>query len=515
MAVISRCLATVIKIVLFKMGFSMKKHPIEVVEAAAAESGTGSKKRKRAHIEDWFDDPKDSRPREERELWKIVLYAFNPWYNYFVSTVPGLNEIASGARKRAKVRKRGKMIFDTGPETYGQAQQFETMFELLDKLKDRKLPPNSSESRAAILYWASRCNSHTIDTFRRILHKDLRWGMQESSLNAIYPGWVPTFKVQLAQPFDETKLKFPCYVDPKFDGERCLAFITFDGDEATVLYFSRNGNQFFNYGCFDEELVKLFKGEGCMVADCEVINRKGFQSLMRAPKYHDPNFDTTNLRLIVFDFMPQTNFESGQFDQTQDRRYAYLKKLFARPTFKVELVDTRLAKDWQEAEQIYGHFIAKGLEGIILKQPDGKYEFKRSFVWVKMKSKESEDVLIVGMELGDANKRFAGKCGSLIIERDDLERGPIRVNVASGFTDHMHNNIIEVDNKILYTKPDGEVINLKGKIVEVTFDCLTEDGSYRFPRFKRQGDDLIRKDKSLVDRVAFELDLRSRNINAR
>jgi len=26
---------------------------------------------------------------------------------------------------------------------------------------------------------------------------------------------------------------------------------------------------------------------------------------------------------------------------------------------------------------------------------------------------------------------------------------------------------------------------------------------------------LIRKDKSLVDRVAFELDLRSRNINAR
>ena len=477
----------------------MKCHPIEVVEAVAAEAGTGSKKRKRALIEDWFNDPEDSRPREERELWRVILYALNPWYNYFVTTVPGLNEIASDARKRVKMLKRGRMIFDTGPKTYNQTQQFEMMFELLDKLKDRKLPPNSSESRAAILHWAARSNSRTIDTFRRILRKDLRWGLQESSLNAIYPGWVPSFKVQLAQPFDESKLKFPCYVDPKFDGERCLSFVTYDGDEATVTYFSRNGNQFFNYGCFDEEIINLFKGEGCMVVDCEVTNRTGFQSLMKAPKYLDPNFDTTNLRLMVFDFMPQTSFESGQFDQTQENRYSQLQAWFKGcSTSKVLLVDTRLAKDWQEAEQIYEYFVAQGLEGIILKQPDGKYEFKRSFVWIKMKPKKSEDVRIVGMELGDVHKRFAGKCGSLVIERDDPDRGPIRVNVASGFTDHMHNNIVEVDNKILYTKPDGEVINLKGESVEVTFDCLTEDGSYRFPRFKRRGDDLIRKDKSLV-----------------
>ena len=473
----------------------MKRHPIEVIEAAAAESGTGSKKRKRALLEDWFDDPADTRPREDKELWKVVLYALNPWYNYYVTTVPGLNEIASDARKRAKVLKRGRMIFDTGPKTYGQTQQFESMFELLDKLKDRKLPPNSSESRAAILHWASRCNSRTIDTFRRILRKDLRWGMQESSLNAIYAGWVPAFKVQLAQPFDESKLKFPCYVDPKFDGERCLAFITYDGDEATVTYFSRNGNQFFNYGCFDKELVELFKGEGCMVVDCEVTNRKGFQSLMKAPKYLDPNFDTTNLRLMVFDLMPQTNFESGQLDETQEQRYAYLKGLFkAVATSKVALVDTQLAKDWQEAEQIYEHFVAQGLEGIILKQPDGEYEFKRSFVWMKRKGHESGDFQIVGIELGDENKQWAGKCGSLVIEKENKEGQKITVGVASGLTHYHHNNIIEVEDQILYTNPDGEVINIKGRIVEVLFDKETEDGSLRFPRIKPTNA-LIRTDK--------------------
>jgi len=475
----------------------MKRHPLRVVEDVAAQSGTGSRQRKRELIEDWFNDDGDSRPNEERELWRVVVYALNPWYNYYVATVPGLTNIASTARKRSKQSKKGRMIFeDDVPKVYGLHKQFETMFQLLDDLKDRKLPPNSDAARHAILRWAEHCDSETIDLFRRIIQKDLRWGLQDSSLNAIYKGWVPAFKVQLAQPFDERKLKFPCYVDPKFDGERCLAFINYK--EPEVTYFSRNGNQFLNYGCFDEELVKVFKGEGNIVVDCEVIDKAGFQTLMKVPKYHDPNFDTSGLLLVVFDWIPQADFESSEFDLPQEKRYAHLKGLFKGHSGRVAVVDTRLAQDWQEAEKIYDHWVAEGLEGIILKQPDGNYEFKRSFTWMKLKPKRSEDVKIVGMELGDANKRFAGMCGSLIIERDDPKRGPIRVNVASGFTDHMHKNIVEVDDQILYTKTDGQVINLKGEIVEVTFDCLTEDGSYRFPRFKRRGDDLIRSDKTLV-----------------
>ncbi len=478
----------------------MKSHPLKVIELCSEASGTGSRKLKKSYIEDWFDNPSDPRPVHETELWKVVEYANNPWYNYYVTVVPGLSEISVDARRRSKQAKsRRQKIFETGPQVYGWTQQFDTMFKLLDDLKDRKLPPNSSQARQAILEWAKHCGAASIEVFRRILRKDLKMGMKASSFNAIHKGWVPEFKVQLAQPFNEKKLQFPCYVDPKFDGERCLAFITTDGAESEVTYFSRNGNQFFNYGCFDDELIRLFKGEGNIVVDCEAINRQGFQSLMKAPKYFDPNFDTTNLRLVVFDFMPQQNFESCSFDETQESRYVHLKSYFKRFNGdKVKLVDTRMARDWAEAERIYEYWVEQGLEGIILKQPDGEYEFKRSYTWMKLKPQKSEDVKIVGMELGRQHARFEGKCGSLIIERNDPDRGPVRVNVASGFTDYMHNNIVEVGDQILYTKPGGEVINLKDEVVEVTFDCITDEGSFRFPRFKRRGDDLIRSDKTIV-----------------
>lgn len=479
----------------------MKRHPIEVIEDASAQEGTGSQAKKRAFIEDWFDDATDTRPREQRELWKIAYYALNPWYNYYVVTIPGLAEVASNARKRSQNAKKGKMIFEdqTAPEIWGWSKQFETMFKLLDDLRERRLPPNSDLARSAILEWAKHCGGGSIEIFRRIVQKDLKWGMQASSLNKIYKGWIPAFKVQLAQPFNESKLKFPCYVDPKFDGERCLVFINYDKAEPEVTYFSRNGNPFFNHGCFDQDIARLFKGEGNVVVDCEVIDKAGFQTLMKVPKFYDPNFDTSNLCLVVFDWIPQKHFEINEFDLTQNQRYAHLTKLFKGfQSSQVILVDTRLAKDWQEAENIYEYWVAKGLEGIILKQPEGTYEFKRSDTWMKLKPKKSEDVRIVGMELGDANKRFAGLCGSLIVEREDPDRGTVKINVASGFTDHMHKNIVAVGDQILYTKPDGQVINLKGEVVEVTFDCLTEDGSYRFPRFKRRGDDLIRSDKSLV-----------------
>lgn len=479
----------------------MKRHPIEVIEEVAAQEGTGSQKRKKELIRDWFDDPNDKRPVEDRELYKAIFYTYNPWFNYYVQTVPGLTQIHSDAKKRGKARRSGRRnIFDTGPKTFGWTKQFDTMFQLLDDLKDRKLPPNSSQAREAVCRWAEKCGAGTIEIFRRILRGDQKIGLKATSLNKIFPDWIPQFKLSLARPFDEKRITYPAFVDPKFDGERCLAFVTVDGNEGSVTYLSRNGNEFYNFDTFSEDLVRVFRSEGSVVADCEVINKRGFQTLMKVPKYYDRNFDPSGLQLVVFDWMPVDSFYANQYDVPQHARYHSLTKLFKQYNGdRLQAVATRVAKSFPEVEKIFEHWVSKGLEGVIIKQWDGEYHFSTSSSrnpgWTKLKPTKSEDLKIVGMKLGDSGREWAGKCGSLVVQRDDPDRGSVLIGVGSGLTDYMHENIVEIGDQILYTQPDGEVIDLKGKVVEVKFDNVTEDGSLRFPRLKPRGDILIRTDK--------------------
>lgn len=463
----------------------MKAHPREILAKLEEQEGAGSVAAKKKIVEDHLDVP---------EFVKTVEYALNPFRQYFTTTIPGLAEISSKARKDAKSAKQGMVDMFEEDEKWTWSKQFDKMFALLDDMSSQKLSPNSGQSRAAVLDWAKHCGAGTIEVFRRIINKDLKCGMTETSFNKIKPNWVPTFKCQLAQPFDSTKLKFPCYVDPKYDGVRTLAFV--DTVNNSVIYMSRNGLQFQNFGCFSDELVQLFKSFGpAVVADCEVINAKGFQTLMKMPKFKDPSFDTTHLCCMVFDFMPTDAFKASDFDMVQKRRLSELALLFKNQTLKqVCLVPTRVAKDFTEVEQIFEYWVDLGLEGVIMKQPDAKYEFKRTYSWMKLKPSASKELRVVGMELGEGKRE--GKCGKIIVEHDMGDRGIVRVGVGSGLSDWEVDNIKEEDGQVLYRACNSEEwINIKGKLVEVTYDCITEDGSLRFPRIKRQGDSIIRADK--------------------
>jgi DNA ligase-1 len=466
----------------------MKIHPAKILASIQDLKGTGSMTAKKQIIKDNLDVP---------EFVKMVRYALDPFMQFFLITVPGLIDLKRGARKKASLKRGGvRDIFDEAPSKLPWNEQFTTMFELLDKLAKRDLPPNSTMSRTAVLKWAEQCGSGTIECFQRIIRKDLRCGVGTKTFNKIYPAWIPTFDVQLAQPFNEKKLVFPCYVDPKFDGSRCMSFVVTE-DEGSVTHFSRNGNQFYNFGVFDEDLIKLFRGQGTIVADCEAISKKGFQRLQRVPTHYDASFDPSQLRLMIFDWMTQEAFEKQSWDLTQEQRLTELTKLFKGfDSQKVQQVETRIAKDMQDLTAIYEYWVSQGLEGVIIKQPDGLYEFKRTDFWMKMKPSKTEDLKIVGMELGDSRKQWAGKCGSLVVERTTSDGSVVKVNVAGGLDHQMHNNIVQVGDDIQYTTETGEVIVLNGKTVEVTFDCETEDGSLRFPRInRRKYPNIIRPDK--------------------
>lgn len=460
-------------------------HPVQILNQLASLEGTGSMKEKQKIVTD---------NKDNAHFFNVIRYALDPFKNFYLTTVEGLSSKSSSARKQEKLSRQGYKDLFEDKVILSVDKQFTTMFSLLDDLSSRIIPPNSTQARNAVLSWAEKCNSDTIECFRRILHKDIKCGIGAKTFNKIHKGWVPSFSIQLAEPFNEKKLSFPCYVDPKYDGERCLAFVNVD--DKSVMYFSRNGIQFNNYRCFDNELFSLCKDVGNKILDCEVINTKGFQTLQKVPTNYDPNFTGEGLQLVVFDVLSQKQFDEQASRFTQEERYKYLNRMFEKFHSNVIIkVDSKIAKDLNDAYVIFDYWVKKGLEGVILKQIGGNYEFKRSDSWIKLKPKQSEDLVIVDMEFGVDNNKWKDKCGSLVVERTDSKGNRVKVNVASGLTEYDHENIYKEGDSLYYKQPDGQLLNIKGKIIEVIYDCETEDGSLRFPRVKRRGESLIRTDK--------------------
>ncbi len=103
---------------------------------------------------------------------------------------------------------------------------------------------------------------------RKILKKHMAIGASEKTINKVIPGTVPTFEVQLAQKFEEKRLKGrkQVAVEPKLDGIRCFAVVR--GGHA-VLY-ARSGKVISNFDdTIGAELATL--GDGCY--DGEIMGK--------------------------------------------------------------------------------------------------------------------------------------------------------------------------------------------------------------------------------------------------
>jgi DNA ligase-1 len=111
----------------------------------------------------------------------------------------------------------------------------------------------------------------------------------------------------------------------------------------------------------------------------------------------------------------------------------------------------------------------------MIKDPEARYETRRSVAWLKQKPFIEVSLTVVGFEEGTGKN--AGKLGALIVEGVD-DGKTIRTNVGSGLTDALRETIW------------GSQAQVLGSIVEVRADAATQnqdsDGAWslRFPRFK-------------------------------
>ena len=371
-------------------------------------------------------------------------------------------------------------------EQDGQGLSWTNFVELAEALYRRELTGHAARD-AVKLAMDVATKSQWNDWYRRILIKDMRAGFGEKSVNSVAkkqkkPQYaVPVFEVMLAHDGanHEGKITGKKLVEPKLDGVRVVTVVDFES--RTVVMYTRNGKELVNF----PHIVKAFEDNldnfaRSYVFDGEVVSTS-FQALMKEV-YRKENAQAQDARLMLFDVIPLSEFKLGESAMGQRRRSAFLRENFSKIFADSGCIDIITQREFDldvftdeiEFRDYNKQMVTEGFEGIMIKDPNGKWEGKRSTAWLKQKPFIEVSLEIVAVEEGTG--RNLDRLGAVICQgRDDGK--DIQVNVGSGFTDS--------DRKEYWEARDS----LLGQVIEVRADAITQnqDGTYslRFPRFMR------------------------------
>jgi len=370
-------------------------------------------------------------------------------------------------------------------EKDGQGLSWSNFLELADSLYRRRLTGHAAKD-AIELAMNVATKAQWNDWYRRILIKDMRAGFSEKTVNKVLKihkdiAPVPVFECMLAHDGakHEKKITGKKILQKKLDGIRCLTVVDFES--RTVVQYTRNGKVLENFSHITDYLATQLDNFGrSYVIDGEIMS-KSFQALMTQVHRKD-NVEASDAVLNVFDILPLSEFKQGISSMGQRRRLNFLKENFSKifgdsncieivPWIEVNLDEFIGDIEYRDYNK---QMVAEGYEGIMIKDPEAKYECKRSVSWLKEKPFLEVSLSITAVEEGTG--RNVGRLGALVCEGIDDGKS-IAVNVGSGFSD--------ADRDAYWEERDTVV----GQVVEVRADAVTQnqDGTYslRFPRFLR------------------------------
>lgn len=383
---------------------------------------------------------------KDETFQKVLFYTYNPFYNYYIRKLP---KVVAGSLS----------VIDT----------FETIFELLDDLRERRFTGNLAIEK--VTNFIQHSPAKVAEVFLLILDRDLKMGINTSSINKVYPNFIPTFDVMLAEAgvsLDKLlKDNEWVYVQKKSDGKRCIAICKGN----TVEFYARSGKEIENLVRHDElinsilMLRRSYMSED-FVLDGELIieNEDGTDADRQISnglimKKNLPKNEVSRFSFVVWDILSLEDFQNDSTTTPYEERYYTLInniKWFN----KLKVIETFVATTAERAMEITNDFMKRGFEGSIVKTPYHTYKRKRSKDWIKIKGWNEIDLKIVGYERGKLGTKYESCLGALV-----CSNGTINCSVGSGFSDEQR----------LLIKED-----VIGKVVSVKYNQLIKDvdGNY-------------------------------------
>lgn len=345
------------------------------------------------------------------------------------------------------------------------------LWQMLDYLSSKNGATNED------IKWLSLFASYdpeTVEVVKRIINKNLKVGVGLKTFKKVFPQ-LPTFGVMLCgndlyKYLNKNDYKNLCW-SIKLDGVRTII--------KNGKYISRNGLEYHNFSCFDDELTEFNKiyqllthQTDNVIPDGEMISLN-FQDIMS--EVRSDNFDDSNFEYHIFDIVLK--------DVIFKNRYTILYNIFKYAEQnnikfnRLKLVEHHLCypkyQSFDDITQLIDEVCQQGEEGIVLKRLDSFYIEDDRLNWCKGKKYENLEVAVDGFEYGTGKyKEMLGalKCYCFINGKK------IQFNVGSGFTDQDRIDLME---------------NLP-QIIEIKYQELSNKNVPRFPVFVK-----ARYDKSI------------------
>lgn len=266
----------------------------------------------------------------------------------------------------------------------------------------------------------------------------------------------------LCQPLTEKrlqKLSFPLYVQDKEDGARII--IVKRGGHAHLM--TRKFNEYVALRTLKQTIENLPTDN--IVLDGELLfgNLDRETSNGLANKALHDNLTPTeekSARLVLWDIISIEDYDRGFSLTPYATRLDFLDEVVENAE-NIKVIFTEVVENEAQIYAKFGYALSQGKEGIIVKNPNGYYEFARSSNCLKMKEEKTCDLRVIEMVEGQGKNSCM--MGSLHCVSDD---GKIDVWVGSGFTD---------TDRIAWW--DNFNPNMDSIIVEVKYNKLIKDKS--------------------------------------
>lgn len=255
-------------------------------------------------------------------------------------------------------------------------------------------------------------------------------------------------KPMLACGFSQQKIVFPCFVQPKYDGVRCIIFSDAEG----VHILSRNGKPYKipHLEKWAKDNLDKLPLDGELYCHKELT----FQEIISAVKKVSDL--TSKIRFVVYDRPIQgANYAERQKSLCEDfKGVSEDAVVYLSPTYTADTIE--------EVQDKHDQFVGQGYEGAIIRNTRGLYEFGfRSNDLIKLKRFDTEEFQIV--DVVEASGRDEGT--AIFV----CECAGGRFNVKPQGTRELRTK---------YFTNKEEII---GKVATIQYQGLSDDGIPRFP----------------------------------
>lgn len=195
-------------------------------------------------------------------------------------------------------------------------------------------------------------------------------------------------------------IEFPCYVQPKLDGIRCLSYLK----KGKIENQSRKFKSFYHLEHINSELEMLFESYPGIIFDGELYNHSiTFNQIAGTVKKEKiKEEDQSKLELIQYHIYD--SFLGSNLSEPFKDRWKRLETLFQNSNFQyLVLVNTKICENIETCLRFHEEVTKEKYEGVMLRNQMSAYEPNRTRHLQKYKTFIDDEFCIVGYKQGDGN----------------------------------------------------------------------------------------------------------------